>query len=130
MLKYLFKALLNSGAVIEQTQQDTSALLEGKNAFYDVMQNFDNLRAFALYDWESIDEYLVDLSDGHFEINQTKFFLHDEPISNIRLIYFRRNVAEVSLGGETGPQQTISYHLGFQASATDGSNRQFILRLV
>ena len=128
-MKYLFKALLKDGTTIEQTQEDKSTTTEGKNAFYDVLQNTENLRAFALYNQETQEEYLVDLVDGRFEANGASFFMHDEQIQNIRLIYFKRNFLIVNLPGN--PELTnVTYHFGFQANTVgSGANLQRVMVL-
>jgi hypothetical protein len=130
MFKYLFKALLNDGTVIEQTQEDKSPTTEGKNTFYDVLQNMDKLRVFALYHQETGAEYLIDLKDAHFEVNQSPLFLHDEEVKNIRLIYFRRNMAIVNVTTQEVSQNVASYHFGFQANTLNGENVQKVMVLV
>jgi len=127
--KYLFKALLNDGSVIEQTQEDKSQTTEGKNAFFDVMQNFDKLRAFALYNQETGEEHLIDLQDGHFEVNQIPFAFHDEEIKDIRLIYFRRNLVLANITTSQVSQTVASYHFGFQALNAQGHNVQKVMVL-
>jgi hypothetical protein len=125
-MKYLFKALLNDGSFIEQTQDDKSSTTEGKNAFYDVLQNLNELRAFALYNQETGDEALIDLKEQRFEINNASFFLHEESVTNVRLVFFKRNTIDC-LTGETLP---VQYFLGFQANNEAGQNVQFTIRLV
>src|SRR5574343_657152 len=120
MFKYLFQCLLIDGTIIKQTQEDKSAAVEGKNAFFDVLSRFSEVRAFGLYNEE--DEYLVDLLDGHFEINQRAFKICDEEqLLNFRLIFFKRNIISVNLSSNDESRQ-IEYHFGWQANRPDGSN--------
>ncbi len=130
MLKFLFKALLQDGTIIEQDQTDTSKTTPNKNAFYDVLSNIDKVRAFAFYDVCSGDEYLVDLADGHFEINQKPFFMHniDDSITNRRLIYYKTNVVNV-VGGQVASQKTYSYTFGWQGNLPDGKNVKYVMTL-
>ncbi len=124
--KYLFRALLNNGTILEQNQEDCSKFTPGKNCFYDVLQEISNVRAFALYNEEN--EYLVDLADGHFEINQVPFFIHDEPVHDLKLIYFRRNVIAVNVG--VSIEQSIqSYHFGWEGKNNEGSNVKRIMKI-
>ena len=125
--KYLFRALLNNGTILEQNQEDSSKFVPGKNSFYDVLQEISSVRAFSLNNVETGDEYLVDLADGHFEINQIPFLMYDEPVKNPRLIYFRRNV--VSVFGDNVSQGISSYHFGWQWNCSDGSNIQRIMKI-
>lgn len=125
-MKYLFKCLFNNGEKLEQTQEDKSQTTENKNAFYDVLQRLNEVRAFALYSQETKQEYLVDISDGHFEVNSGKFFLHNEYLTNLRLIFFKRNTIDMSTG-RPYPQQ---YILGFQGNDINGNNKQYTITLV
>ncbi len=127
-LKYLFKALFRDNTVIEQSADDNSLITPGKNAFYDVLKQLENVRAFALYNQETNDEYLVDLDDGHFELNQVPFRLHEEEyLTNIRLIYFRRNYI---YSGSSGNSHDIHFFLGFQANDATGQNVKKLMRLI
>ncbi len=127
MFKYLFKALLKDGSLIEQTQEDKSLIAEGKNAFYDVLQNMENVRAFSLYNQETGAEHLVDLLDGRFEVNGCSFYLHDEEgLEDIRLIYFRRNLVMANIVTSEVAQGVKSYHFGFQARHK-GQNLQRVM---
>lgn len=125
--KYLFKALFHDKTTIDQTADDNSIITPGKNSFYDVLKQLENVRAFALYNQETNNEYLVDLSDGHFEINQIPFKLHEEEyITNIRLIYFRRNYIH-SGAGETIHE--VHYFFGWQANDERGQNVKKLMKL-
>jgi len=125
MPKYLFKALFKSGEILEQSPDDQSATTKGKNCFYDVLQRLNEVRAFALYNQETGEEWLTDLEDGHFEHNQSPFFIHDEELTNKRLIFFKRN----SFNALNGQPLSVTYHLGFQSNKMDGSNVQKVIML-
>lgn len=142
--KYLFKALLTDNSIIEQTQDDKSKTTPGKNCFYDVLQNFDKVRAFALYNQINGVETVLDLHGCRFEINRppfpgegdefvnlSTFTLHgEEVLTNIRLIWFfdRRielNVVDTAIVSN----QIVGYNCGFQGNDKNGENKQYILRL-
>ena len=123
MMKYLFSALMNDGTTINQTQEDKSQTTEGKNAFYDVLQRLEEVTAFALYNQETQDEYLVDLRDGHFEVNQIQLNLHLEAIFNLRLIFFKRHVINFI----TREHYPVKFVFGFQANDEAGKNVQFTM---
>jgi len=125
MLKYLFKALFTDGTILEQNQNDQSTTTPNKNAFYDVLQRLNEVRAFALYNQETGEEWLTDLKDGHFEHNQSPFFIHDEELINKRLVFFKRN----SFNALNGQPLSVTYHLGFQSNKMDGSNVQKVIML-
>lgn len=125
-MKYLFHALFRDGTTVEQTQEDKSVTKEGKNAFFDVLQRLDDVRAFALYNQETQDEYLIDLEDCHFEVNNVPLRLHNDHIINPRLIFFKRNTISATTG-EVFPVQHI---FGFQANDVAGKNVQFTMTVV
>jgi hypothetical protein len=131
--KFLYKALLKDNTLIELTQDDVSATTPGKNCYYDVLQaeKAGNLRAFAIYSQDTGDEFLVDLQDLHFEVNGVSFFLHgDERLTNIRLVWFLNreisaNYSDLSFKGD----RFTGYNVGFQGSAPDGSNKQYVIKV-
>ena len=67
MLNYLFIAETLNHNLIRQTQDDTSRLLPGKNAFYDVMQHQGKIRKFSLVGKGHM--ISIDLIDGHAEVD-------------------------------------------------------------
>lgn len=152
MFKYLFKALItdpskeNGFYYIEQNQED-KGLVEGRNCFYDVLQVKDKLRAFALYNQETNEEWVLDLSDGHFEHNfptlnidtgeviyqGSSFKLHGElELENLRLIWFIRRQMLLDVVNTKVVNNVISsYNFGFQANLkTTGENKEFVITLV
>lgn len=129
MFKYLFQCLFRDGSTVKQTQEDKSISVEGKNAFFDVLSRLSEVRAFALYNTETNDEYLVNLDDGHFEVNRRSFRICDEEqLINFRLIFFKRTTILVNLGGRNDNKR-IEYHFGWQANRPDGSNVKRIIIL-
>jgi len=126
-MKFLFSALLKDGTVIQQTHEDVSQTTVGKNAFFDVIQRLSEVAAFVLLNTENNDSYAVNLIDGHFEVNQVPFFLHNELVQNIRLIFFKRNTINFTTR-EVLPVQHI---FGFQCNLVEtGENRKFLMTVI
>ena len=124
-LAYLFECHFNDRTFIQQTQEDASTTTPGKNAFYDVLQRINDVVAFGVFNDDHA--YVVDLRDGHFDIDGVPFKAepfdfptgHDQPY---RLIYFKRHTHSVTLG-QDGEDHTIGYYLGWQITV-DGKNYQ------
>lgn len=128
-LQYLFECHFNDGTMLQQTQEDISKIAppeDKKSAFYDVKQRMDDVIVFGLVNDHHT--YVVDLRDGHFEIDGVPFNVHDGenfPVgAKFRLIYFRRNFQSVTLGYVQAQSSTCEYHLGWQTNLSDGTNIQ------
>ncbi|HEX8196353.1 MAG TPA: hypothetical protein VF571_09210 [Pyrinomonadaceae bacterium] len=121
-MKYLFTAQFNDGEEYRQTTEDKSLTTEGKSAFYDIKDR--DIKTFKLEgDGHT---YLVDLTDGHFEIDGVPFgagkpVLADEPL---RLIYFRRNY--IHHAGTEILGHDIDYFMGWQTTVNDKNYQQII----
>jgi hypothetical protein len=125
-LKYLFTAFYSDGSSYQQAPEDKSLLHEKGSAFSDVDQ--DKLVAFCLEDQTNkpLDGtvYTVNLLNGIFAINEHPFFMHEEEITNIRLIFFRKHIETLVISGDSEPAHTseIYYRLGWQALDKEGKN--------
>lgn len=93
-LKYLFKAELRDGSVFEQPADDHSELEpERRTAFFDLLEisKENPIQKFSISNGEQT--LLVDLLDGHFELNGVVILpqSHVIPIDNptYKLIYHR-----------------------------------------
>lgn len=130
MFKYLFEAQFKDGSILVQTQDDVSTTSSDRNAFYDVLQRANELEKFALGAIDNTAYYLVDLKDGHFEINGASVRLHEdnEPLSNFRLIFFKRHRHNFNLDMVEESHQ-ITYRLGWQANLPGGRNVQRVLEI-
>ena len=74
-------------------------------------------------------DYLVDLRDGHFEINEAPLFLHDDlGLTNFRLIYYRTRRQHFSMDLRPKGEETL-YHLGWQTNDKNGNNIQKIITI-
>lgn len=127
-LKYNWTAVYSDGSILTSNGEDRSLKDPTKSAYYDI--DHDRLIAFALHD--ATNEYLIDLRDGHFEINQVPFKLHeyDSPEPK-RLIYFHRNQRDLAFSPEGEFQEELAhrreFHLGWQ-STVDSKNIQHTIR--
>ncbi len=150
-LKYLFRAEYRDGSVIEQTHEDRSAIdPEKRNCFYDVLNGerpLSELKTFSIHGEGH--SYLVDLTDGHFEVDGVAFFMHEacdksvDPMQvtenvnlrDFRLVYYIANAktfsADVQDGKIIGMKESghiRTWHLGWQCTV-DGENYQKIMRV-
>jgi hypothetical protein len=121
-LTYLFECLFTDGTTLKQTAEDVSKTDPTKSAFFDVVQRKNDVVSFGINNKQH--SYVVDLRDGHFEIDGVPFKVHTElPQENciFRLIYFRRHQQNTTLGGKSS--HTVVYHIGWQTTV-DGKNYQ------
>ncbi len=97
-LKYLFKATFTDGSTFEQPADDKSLLEDNRSSFFDFLQESASkqLKTFELKENTRLfpTTYLVDLTDGHFEINGAKIIATPEQNltkspQEYRLVYFR-----------------------------------------
>lgn len=128
-LKYLFGVHYKDGTEFFQTSEDISSRDPTRSAFYDVNQ--EEVELFQLNNVEG-HTYLVDLRDGHFEIDHIPFFARIPPTGAVlRLIFFRRHRRNFHVGLE-GPEQLsheVEYHFGWQTTV-EGCNIQQTLILL
>jgi len=139
MLKYLFKAEYKDGSFFEQNPDDISTQDSKRSAFFDV--KLDQVKRFSLISSDSlvvnnvkyVDIFTVDLTDGHFEINDMPFKVHDNTleVTDFKLIFFRRhkhsiNVVENEFD-ESSKTHVTTYRLGWQAKDKKGLNHERVI---
>ena len=128
-LKYLFIAMMRDGSLIEQTEEDRSIVDPLKSAFYDVVQRIDEVDAFILLGQGHT--YLVDLHDGHFELDNVPFSIQPVehptivPGGKFSLIYWRDHQHALT---ESGATHQIQYRIGWRY--TDPKGREYIQTMV
>jgi hypothetical protein len=129
-LAYLFECHFKDGTVLQQTQEDISTIDPTRSAFYDVLQRKNDIEVFGIFNDHHT--YAVDLRDGHFEIDGAAFnispndsFSYKEH-HDYRVIYFRRHQHTVVTGADSSDDlfHTITFHIGWQTTLSDGSNVQ------
>lgn len=152
-LKYLFGAVFNDGTQLFQTTEDESQFVKGKNAVYDLLEHdedgnciqhpVDNrlifrsdIMLFVLQN--SRFRYLLDLRDGHFEVQHhikddiwegAHLYLDfPPPGAKIRLFYFRRRRHHAILTGTVQEDMSVKedvvehsqeceYHFGWETES-------------
>lgn len=123
-LTYLFQATFKDGSVIQQTQEDVSPTVGGKNCFYDVLQRMADLDQFVL--WEQSEEggfAGVSLIDGSFAINGRPFRqLFDvtgtEPhLKDFELVFYKRTLQNIMSAESKAWETPSSFVLGWKAKA-------------
>ncbi len=137
MLKYQFTAKYKDGTTFEQNAEDKSAIEpEKRSAFFDV--DHSKLMTFTLNG--AGHSYMVDLEDGHFEIDGVPVVMHEKPIKDLKLIYYRQHTHEYrvtkatqgAVEREVAPKELshqIAFVLGWQCTV-DGENVQQVIRIV
>ena len=126
MLKYLFIAEYKDGTSYEQTPEDISKTDEKRSCFFDVKQ--DEVLRFYLVSAENV--FCVDLSDGHFEVNDVPFFMHDvgEGLKDFRLIFYRQHTHQFNMERQELAHE-INYCIGWQTNDKDGKNVKRIMEV-
>lgn len=140
-LDYLFGAQFSDGSEYHQNADDTSVTGAG-SAFSDLVPRLEEITLFQLEGRGN--RYLVDLRDGHFEVNGVPLVAGDPAVdipidAKRRLIYFRRvhqtREDDVQVIGHDESGQPIyanlgqrnithvAYHLGYQCEV-DGKNHK------
>jgi hypothetical protein len=134
-LAYLFEAHFADGTMIQQTAEDRSAIdPEKRSAFYDVMQRVDELQFFGLFNDQHT--YVVDLRDGHFEVDGRPLFL--EPTARplprggkFSIVYFRDHEQDFEMSGRDGEQtmgeHRIAFRLGWEYEVAGKKYEQAIV---
>jgi hypothetical protein len=125
-MKYLFTAQFNDGEEYKQRDDDASQTTEGKSAFYDIKDR--DIKTFKLEgDGHT---YLVDLCDGHFEIDGVPFGISEPVVTSepLRLIYFRRNYIHHAGMEILGTEQ--EFYIGWQTNDLEGKNIKRIIQIV
>lgn len=122
-MKYLFSVQFNDGAIFNQNKEDQHPTKKDKSSFTHLMEEakiHQGIKTFSLHGEEN---FLVDLTDGHFEINGVRFDAHGQDFipQDLRLVYFRQHRHTLNGGVETAHE--ITFFLGWQCTI-DGKNYQ------
>lgn len=127
MLKYLFIVEYKDGSIYEQNINDISVTDNKRSCFFDVKQ--DNVNKFHLIGEKNF--FAVDLSDGHFEVNNVSFFMHDQGLSlkDFRLIFYRQHEHSFNMGSKQELSHEINYCIGWQTNDENGNNIKRIMEI-
>lgn len=123
-LKYLFIAYYKDGTSYSQTEEDISVSDSTRSCFFDVKQ--DELIKFELVG--NGHTHSVDLIDGHFEIDGVPFFIHEENLSNFRIVFFRRHRHVFNQASGEEMSHIVTYRIGWQCTVNE-KNHQRILEI-
>lgn len=128
MLKYLFRATFNDGTSYLQDPKDLPIYSDHGSAFTDIAPRIGEVKTFGLHTYSQIPVILVDLSDGHFEVNGTRVAVQDPavtppPGARYSLLYFRRRTMVTS--GNLVPDE---YHIGM-SFVIDGKTHKYTLAI-
>jgi guanyl-specific ribonuclease Sa len=123
-MKYLFTAQF-SGETYEQTAEDVSKTEPTRSAYFDIKDK--PIEAFSLHGEGH--QYLVDLKDGHFEIDGVPFVVEKvPPDATLRLIYYRNNTVHFSGTEETGRE--VEFVIGWQYTGKKKKNHQQTISII
>jgi hypothetical protein len=128
-LKYLFGVHYKDGSEFFQSPSDVSSTDPKRSAFFDVRQ--DEVELFQLRGdprgQKAGRAFVVDLRDGHFEIDGAPFFAAVPPAgSTLRLIFFRRHRHHFNIGmKEIGHE--VEYHFGWQTTVEGVNHKQTLI---
>ena len=129
---------MKDGTVIKQTPEDVSTAEPlTRSAYYDVAQRLDDVVAFGLYNDKN--QYVVDLRDGHFEINGVPFSA--QPVTSpcineggkFRLVYYRDHQQELVMTNGGAPQPGTHHHqyrMGWEYFDPNGKTYQQTIVIV
>jgi hypothetical protein len=127
-LKYLFGCRFADGTVVNQTPADVSSIDPQRSEFYDVLQTAESspVRQFWLKGDDTT--LLVDLTDGHFELNGIPFKAHETlPLEfpDYRLIFYRQHKHQFNLDKEELAHQ-VDYCIGWQTTIAGKNYKETI----
>lgn len=131
-LKYLYTVRFKDGSFYEQNQDDISITNPEKSCFYDILEQEAKQNPPEIFCLAGENHtYIVDLKDGHFEIDNVPFRFHDKDqiFKNIRLIFCRRRTHKMVLGGDENELVSTVYRIGWQGNDETGKNHQFVMEV-
>lgn len=126
-MKYLFSVVYKDGTTYHQNQSDTSlSEPEKRSSFYDV--DVENVQTFTLTGEGHT--YLVDITDGHFEVDGVSFWMHELPLKDFKLIYFRRHTHTFSQNMMEEIGHVIVFRVGWEAVDADGKKYEQVMQIL
>jgi len=128
MLKYYYTVRFQDGRIYSQNEDDVSLIDPSKSCFYDIIQETDKGNPPVIFTLEDrYNLYVVDLIDGHFEVNGCSFSIYDKPLTEpLRLIYFRQHRHLVTDGVVT--DHSVIYKFGWQTTI-NGENIKRVMEI-
>lgn len=125
-LKYLFIVEYKDGSVFQQTPEDVSISDPTRSCYYDVKQ--EEVLRFILVGADTV--FTIDLSDGHFEVNNVPFFMHDagEELKDFRLIFYRQHTHQFTMERKELSHDVV-YCIGWQCNDKAGKNHKRVMEI-
>ena len=124
-------ATFEDGTVICQDFADVSSIDPKRSMFFDVLQREDKLVRFELRGEGHT--YAVDLVDGHFEVDGVSFFMQEQPMHDLKLIYFRDHTHTFNMSSDGRPSQELDhlviYRFGWQATGADEKKYKEVIQI-
>lgn len=122
MLKYYFDVEFTDGTTYTQNADDRSVFEpEKRSCFFDVKRLIEEgrkIRYFMLSDGKDV--YMVDLTDGHFEVNGKSFFMHDRrDLSDFKIIFYRQHTHSFNVGNRAELSHEMIFCIGWQVTIDD-----------
>lgn len=127
LLKYLFIVEYKDGTIYRQNEEDKPVIVSKGSSFSDV--RIEDVKRFYLVDAKNV--FCVDLSDGHFEVNEVPFFMHDagDGLKDFRLIFYRQHTHCVNIGLGKEVSHDVNYCIGWQTNDINGNNVKRIMEV-
>lgn len=122
-LSFSWLAIFKDNLEIAQFNEDGT-----ENRFKLIQDNFSNLKEFFLFNSDLSKIFKVNLEKGNITLGKNISDDSEELKNNIRLVFFRRHLVEMSQNGKTQSHQ-IFYYLGYQYQDLNGQNRKIILKI-
>lgn len=123
-LKYLFEVEYLNGETYKQNAEDQSPTDPQRSCFFDV--RIEEIKRFKLVGEGR--EVVVDLTDGHFEVDGLSFLATDEELFDFRVMYYRVRDIHFDIGMNYRSND-IAYRIGWQANTKDGKNRKRFIQI-
>ena len=131
-LKYLFQVEYRDGSTFKQSAEDVSAADPKRSAFFDVRK--EEVKRFTLVGGGLLikDKLTVDLTDGHFEVNGTPFFMHDSAtaLKEMELVFHRQHTHHVNAASFVETAHIVHYCIGWRAKDEKGSEIKRVMEIL
>jgi len=130
-LQYLFVAFFDDGTCLRQTPEDRSTLEPDKRSqFYDVLQKPEKLTSFWLCPPGQGAECMcgVNLEDGRFTVYGKEFLMHQEPLRDFKVIFFRQHTHAFNTEFVEKAHEVV-YQIGWKARNQRGEEVQRVMEI-
>jgi hypothetical protein len=123
-LRYLWAVKYADGTHFAQTGDDKSVTAEGKSAWFDVKK--DQVQILVLFNDKH--RYLVDLTDGHFEVDGVPIWNGQNPapvnVAKLEPVFFRQHTHEFTPG--KADVHLVRYCIGWRCTVDGREHKEII----